>query len=306
MQLQALTGNHLTKHMTNFTTDTDSMHTALMFPGQGSQQAGMEDVVREHRPDLWHALRRRLGADVFARVEDGTSFQQPAIYCASLALYEAHGCPAADAMTGHSLGEIAALTAAGALGADDGLELVCERARLMHRAGTESAGGLLAVIGPRAAAKHLAVENELEIANENAPEQLVLAGAPPALERAQAEAPCMGLRSVRLNVSGAFHSSAMASAQAELARALAEVEIRRPRVPVYSGVTARPFEDVRVELVQALTGTVRWQATVTALHREGVRDFIEIGPGRVLTGLVRRTIATLDAREAAEGVLVGV
>jgi [acyl-carrier-protein] S-malonyltransferase len=280
------------------------MHTALIFPGQGSQQEEMAETIEAHRPDLGAALRSRLGEDAAARVVEGTIYQQPVIYCTSLALYEARGCPDADVFTGHSLGEISALTAAGALGAEDGLRLVCERARLMQAAGERTAGGLLAVIGSRSGAHALAAEIGLEIANDNAPEQLVLAGSPAALGRAQQAAPTFSLRTVRLPVSGAFHSTAMISARAEFAAILREVEIRDARLPVYSCITARPFQDVRRELVDALTSPVRWRETVSTLHLAGVREFVEIGPGRILSGLVRRTLAPRRAPRAQQGVLL--
>src|SRR6201993_4684923 len=151
--------------------------TAILFPGQGSQTPEMRETVAEVRPDLRSLADEIVGGDPFARVEDGTRFAQPAIFCASLAGWEALGRPAGEFMAGHSLGELAALVAAGALQERDGLELVALRGRLMQESGEEAGdGGMLALVGKGAAdhAAGLAEDHGLAVANDNSPQQVVL------------------------------------------------------------------------------------------------------------------------------------
>jgi acyl transferase domain-containing protein len=175
----------------------------------------------------------------------------------------------------------------------DGLELVALRGRLMAEA---DEGGMVAVMGRGAAdrAPELAGAHRLTVANDNSPQQVVLSGARDALPAAAAAAEEVGLRAVELPVSGAFHSPLMAPAVPEFAAALERVEIGEPRVPVLSAVTAAPFEDMRAQLVKALTMPVRWRETMLALHALGVERFIEVGPGRVLTGLAKRTLREVE------------
>lgn len=267
--------------------------TAMLFPGQGSQTPEMRDTVAEQRPDLLERVELLLGSDPFARVEEGTHFAQPAIFCASLAGWEAMGHPLGDFMAGHSLGEIAALVAAEALDEQDGLELVVLRGRLMHESGErEGGGGMLALLGNGAAerAGELAEAHGLAVANDNSPQQVVLSGAGDALPGAVAAAEALGIRAMTLPVTGAFHSPMMAPAVEPFRAALDDVRVSAARVPVLSAVTAQPFDDVRGRLTEALTSPVRWRETVLALHGLGVTDFVEVGPGRVLTGLVKRTL----------------
>src|SRR5438067_7234423 len=228
--------------------------TAILFPGQGSQTSDMRATVERFRPELLEAAKKAVGADPFARVEDGTRFAQPAIFCASLAGWEALGRPGGDFMAGHSLGELGALVAAGSLRESDGLALVALRGRLMQEAGELAGdGGMLALMGDGAAerATALADEHGLAVANDNAPQQVVLSGAREALPDAAASAKELGLRARELPVTGAFHSPMMASAVPEFAAALAQVEIIPPRVTVVSAVTAAPFDDVRRRLAEA-------------------------------------------------------
>jgi malonyl CoA-acyl carrier protein transacylase len=271
--------------------------TAILFPGQGSQTEEMRDTVRRVRPDLLAAVSDALGEDPFRRVGDGTNYAQPAIFCASLAGWKALGSPRGELMAGHSLGELAALVAAGALRESDGIELVVLRGRLMQEAG-ESAGdgGMVALLGRGAAehARELADPNELSIANDNSPQQVVLSGARAAIPRVVAAAGEIGLRAIELDVSGAFHSPMMASAVPEFRTALERVELQPTVVPVLSAVTAEPFDDVRLRLVQALTSPVRWRETMLALRELGAERFVEVGPGRVLTGLAKRTLRDVD------------
>jgi [acyl-carrier-protein] S-malonyltransferase len=271
--------------------------TAILFPGQGSQTPQMREQVRRHRPDLLEAVREAVGEDPFGRVEEGTRFAQPAIFCASLAGWEALGRPAGDYMAGHSLGELAALVAAGALSERDGLDLVVLRGALMQRAGELAGdGGMLALIGKGAAehAEELAGAHGLAVANDNSPQQVVLSGPRAALPAAAAAARGLGLRALELPVTGAFHSPMMASALLEFRAALARVQLREPAVTVFSAVTAAPFDDTRAQLAEALVSPVRWRETLLALHERGVQRFVEVGPGRVLTGLAKRTLAGVE------------
>ena len=276
---------------------------ALLFPGQGSHVPRMRQAVERHRPELLELACMEVGDDPFERVSDGTAYQQPAIYCASLAGFTGLGEPEAGFVAGHSLGEFAALVAAGGLSAEDGLRLVALRGRLMQR-GAESSGaaGMVAVRAPVERAAAIADRTGLSLANDNSPQQTVLSGPAEALDAAIDAATRAGLRTKRLPVAGAFHSPAMDGAVPELAAALAAVEVRPPRVPVISAVTAAPFDDVRRRLAEGLTRPVRWRETLLTLHERGVRRYLEVGPGKVLTGLVRKTLSGVRA-EAAEGLM---
>jgi [acyl-carrier-protein] S-malonyltransferase len=268
--------------------------TALLFPGQGSQTADMRETVERHRPDLLELALEEVGPDVFDRATDGTRWAQPAIYCAALA-GAAELDVQADVMAGHSLGEITALVAAGAIGADDGLRLVAARGRLMQEAAEQTGdGGMTAVRARdenRDAIAEVAAEAGVSIANDNAPDQLVLSGAVSALDTAEALLKERGVRGKRLPVAGAFHSPLMEPAVEPFRAAVESIEIGEPRVPVYSCVTAEPFDDVRERLVQAITHPVRWLDVMRALDERGVTDFVETGPGKVLTNLVKKALA---------------
>lgn len=273
------------------------MATAILFPGQGSQTPEMRDTVARERPDLLELAIETVGEDPFPKAEEGTAYAQPAIFCASLAGWQVLGQPQGDYLAGHSLGELGALVAAGCLSELDGLRLVAVRGRLMQDAGEQACdGGMVALLGATAAeqAGELAEVHGLSVANDNSPQQVVLSGPRQALPQAAAAAGELGLRAMILPVTGAFHSPMMASAACGFAAALADVEVRPGRGTVVSAVTAAPFEDVRRQLVEALTMPVRWRETMLALHERGVSRFVEVGPGRVLTGLVKRTIRGVE------------
>jgi acyl transferase domain-containing protein len=277
------------------------MRTAILFPGQGSQVDGMRDAVEATTPDLLELAAELVGEDPFDRVDDGTRFAQPALYCASVALWEQAGRPGADCFAGHSLGEVAALVAAGSIDPDDGVRLAVRRGQLMGATADDGPdGGMLAVLGDDDAARAIAGRHRLTVANDNGPGQLVLSGADEEIREAADAAKAHGIRTVRLPVRGAFHTPAMAPAVPVFRRALAEVEVRPPRVPVVSGVTAEPIDDVRNRLAEALVSPVRWREVLAALERRGVGRFVEIGPGRVLKGLVRRTLPDAEALTLAD------
>jgi [acyl-carrier-protein] S-malonyltransferase len=276
--------------------------TAILFPGQGSQTPDMRETVAEVRPDLLSLADEIVGEDPFARAEEGTRFAQPAIFCASLAGWEALGRPSGDFMAGHSLGELAALVAAGSLTERDGLELVALRGKLMQESGERAGdGGMLALMGAGAAdhAPELADAHGLSVANDNSPQQVVLSGDRRAFPEAIAAAKELGLRPMELPVTGAFHSPMMAEAVPSFATALERVEVSPPQgVTVLSAVTAAPFEDVRAQLAQALTMPVRWREVLLAMRERGAERFVEVGPGRVLTGLVKRTLKDVELAHA--------
>jgi [acyl-carrier-protein] S-malonyltransferase len=269
---------------------------ALLFPGQGSQTSDMRDVVAEYRPDLLERSRMLVGEDPFDRVNDGTRFAQPALYCASLACWERSGRSPADVFAGHSLGELAALAAAGWVDDADGLRLAVVRGRLMQEAADDGPpSGMLAILGGDSAARALAVRFELTIANDNAPGQVVLSGPLAGLKEAGAAGRAAGVKTMALRVNGGFHSQAMVPAVAPYRAALAEATFTPTGVPVFSSTEARPFDDVRGELAAALIRPVRWRQTLWSLKRRGIATFLETGPGRVLTGLVRRTLEDVTA-----------
>ena len=274
-----------------------STSTAVVFPGQGSQTAEMRDLVAEVRPDLLEQVAEVVGTDPFPRTDEGTNFAQPAIFCASLAGWAVIGRPDAELMAGHSLGELAALVAAGALNEREGLELVALRGRLMHEAGLQAGhGGMVAVLGRGASerASEIAEVSGLVVANDNSPQQVVLSGAQERLPAALAHAKELGLRATELDVTGAFHSPMMASAVPEFEQALQATTFTTPRATVVSAVTAQPFTDPRRELAEALTMPVRWRETMLTLHELGAERIIDVGPGRVLTGLAKRTLSDVE------------
>jgi [acyl-carrier-protein] S-malonyltransferase len=270
---------------------------AAIFPGQGSHAADMDEPYRGS--SAFERGLELLGFDPFERLDEGTRFQQPAIFLCSVAAWDIWREQAPDelaqvrAAAGHSLGEYAALVAAGVLAFDDAVLLVAERAAAMADAGDRNPGSMLAMLGgDDHAVRALATRLGLTIANDNAPGQLVLSGATDAVERAEELARDeTGARARRLPVSAAFHSPLMDPAAARLAQALARVEVQPAAFPVYANGSAAPFVDVRGELSRNLLGAVRWRETMLALRAAGIDRYVEHGPGAVLTGLVKRTLA---------------
>jgi len=274
--------------------------TAVVFPGQGSQHPGMRDELAAEWPELLEAAEAAAGADPFAHLDDGTRWVQPAIYCASLAGWRRAQHEKAAFLAGHSLGELAALAAAGSISVQDGLELVVLRGRLMQEAAEGAGdGGMLAVMGGREAVGPIAESLRLTLANDNSPRQVVLSGDRDALHIAAVRAEEAGMRAIDLPVAGAFHSPAMRGVVPKFRAALAEVDFRPPRVPVLCCLTAQPFDDVRGRLAEGLVSPVRWRDTVVTMHERGVTRFVETGPGRVLTGLIKRTVSGVETTTVA-------
>jgi malonyl CoA-acyl carrier protein transacylase len=273
---------------------------AVLFPGQGSQTAGMRDYVAGRAPDLLERCTGLVGEDPFPRVTESTRFAQPAIFCASIVAWDELGLRA-GAAAGHSLGEIAALTAAGVLDRDAALELVVTRGRLMSEADPD--GSMLAVMGGSIEdAEAIAEAAGITVANDNAPGQVVLSGPRDGLERAEAAAAERSRRTMAVDVAGAFHSPSMEPAVEPFRAALDEVEVGEPAFPVFSCASARPFEDVRAELSAALTRPVRWRETMLALHDAGATRFVEPGPGKLLARMGKRILPDHPVETPVEAV----
>ncbi|MCC6737203.1 MAG: ACP S-malonyltransferase [Bauldia sp.] len=301
------------------------MGTALIFPGQGSQAVGMGKALADAYPaaaavfaEVDDALGEKLSPVVFEGPAEAltlTRNTQPALMAVSIAALRAltggtGQLPASVTyLAGHSLGEYAALAAAGSLTLADTARLLRLRGEAMQRAVPPGEGAMAAILGldaaaVREAAAEASTANEVcELANDNGGGQIVVSGHRAAVERAQAAAKAKGAkRTVPLPVSGPFHSSLMAPAAREMADVLAGVTIRPPSVPVVANVTARPHEGpetIRRRLVEQITGTVRWQESVAWMSGAGVTRFVEVGSGKVLSGLVKRIAA--DAETASVG-----
>jgi [acyl-carrier-protein] S-malonyltransferase len=269
---------------------------AILFPGQGVGDPSSREVVADLRPDLLDLVVELVGEDPFERMADGTAYAQPAVYCASIAGYERLGRPDAEYFAGHSLGEVGALAAAGAIEDADGLRIVVARGRVMDdmaRAGEP--GGMLAVGSDRDAAEALAVEHGLTLANENSPQQFVLSGPLARIEEAEAAAKGSGVRAKKLAVAGAFHTDAMSEGVEPFRAELAEIEFHTPTAQVVSSTTADFFaDDARDGLAASLISPIRWTAVLARLEGLGVTRYLDVGPGKVLAGLVRRTLVDSD------------
>lgn len=252
----------------------------------------MHRLAREHCPELIEQAAAELGEDPFARMETGTAYLQPALYCGALAHWRAAGEPPAEFAAGHSVGELAALTAAGYLSPREGMRLTLARAIAMQRAAEAGdPGGLLAVIGPRARALELSARHRLTLAADNEPEQVVLSGSIAPLTAARAEARALGVKAVRLRVPAALHSVAMQPAVAPFRQALATARLTAPRMVAIANVTAAPFEDIAAELALGVVSCVRWRESVLTLRASGVRSYREMSASDILSGLVERTLA---------------
>jgi [acyl-carrier-protein] S-malonyltransferase len=281
---------------------------AVLFPGQGSQYAGMADPWLDH-PEAQTILERSsevLGYDVAeaARSDErlaDTAVVQPALFACDLAAFrvlEEEGLRWNTA-AGHSLGEFVALVAAGATDLGPTLEAVAERGRAMHEAGQANPGAMTALVGlsPDEAADICRVAGRgdvLMVANENSPKQTVLSGSVPAIERAEDLARSRKCRVVRLKVAGAFHSPLMRPALDRVRAAIARLEFRAPRFPVIPNASGRPTSHpsaLRDLLSRHLVSPVKWERSMRAAGEElGVELFVEAGPGDVLAKLAKRCV----------------
>jgi len=278
---------------------------ALVFPGQGSQAVGMGRELGEASP-RWEAASAALGFDLRRLCFEGpeadlalTANTQPAILAASIVALDALAAAgvSCDFVAGHSLGEYSALVAAGALEFADAVRTVRARGQFMQEAVPPGEGAMAAVLGLDRALVTQACEEAkdagvVQVANLNAPGQTVIAGAAAAVKRAVELAKAKGAkRALPLPVSAPFHSALMAPAAARLEAVLRTVRIRDLRVPLVANVDADLLTDgARVvdTLVRQVTAPVRWEEVVARLVKEGTGTFVEVGPGKVLSGLIRR------------------
>jgi [acyl-carrier-protein] S-malonyltransferase len=286
--------------------------TAFVFPGQGSWRP---DALRpwEGHPAtrVLDELRTGLAGDVRALATDPeagrrTDKAQPAILAASLvawrALTDAGVVP--DAVAGHSLGEVTAAVASGATSAGDAARIVAARARAMSEACRAYPGTMAALVRLDATEVQQVVDltEGLVLANDNAPGQAVVAGPVEAVAAAGRLARDLGGRALPVEVEGAFHSPAMAGAQAPVARAAGDCRFDAPARPLISGRTAAPLEgpdEVRDAIVAGIRAPVRWREVQLALAARGVTTLVEVGPGGVLKGLARRTVPDLEVLTVA-------
>ncbi len=281
------------------------MATAILFPGQGSQNVGMGREVSasfDGADAIWQSAADVLNYDLRALCFDGpddelknTLHAQPALLTVGVLHFEAHKTEFDATMTaGHSLGEYSALVAAGALSFEAALKLVKRRAELMSQA---PAGAMAALIG--LADDKLAdvlgragAGGAIVAANYNSPGQVVVSGAPAAIDLAMAEAKAQGAKmAVKLPVSGAFHSPLMAEAGAEMSELINAAPFGEARIPIFQNTTASGARDaatLKAALKGQITGAVRWSETVQNMIAAGADEFVELGPGKVLTGLVKR------------------
>lgn len=279
------------------------MKTAYIFPGQGSQFPGMGKALYEsnaHARELFEKANEILGFRITDIMFEGTAedlkrtdVTQPAIFLHSVILAKTMDGFAPDMVAGHSLGEFSALTAAGAIGFEDALRLVSIRAQAMQKAcGLQS--GTMAAIMKLDAEKIEEIcagcEGVVVAANYNSPAQTVISGEVTAVEQACEKMKEAGARrAIILPVGGAFHSPLMEPARAELAEGIEQTIFRTPVCPVYQNVTAAPTTDpesIKANLLSQLTSPVRWTQSVLKMIDDGASHFIEIGPGKVLRGLV--------------------
>jgi len=281
--------------------------TALLFAGQGSQTVGMgRDLCEKFAVcrQLFDNANTILGRDLAQICFTGpdavltqTDNAQPGIFLTSLACLAALQSQIPDlkftATAGLSLGEFTALTAAGAMTFEDGLKLVQARGRFMQEACDSTQGGMASIINlDDAVLVEVCREADVDIANLNCPGQTVISGAKDKIAKAVELAKVRGAkRAIPLPVAGAYHSRVMAGAQQKVANELASLTMSNPRVPVVANVSARPggsISEIKDFLTRQVTGTVRWTESMQWLVAQGFTRFIELGPGNVLAGLMKR------------------
>ncbi|MBM2839718.1 MAG: fabD [Bacteroidetes bacterium] len=281
---------------------------AIVFPGQGSQYVGMgKDLYQQSSlaRELFEKADAMLGFSISKICFDGpedelrqTRNTQPAIFLHSMALTNSLPGLKAEMVAGHSLGEYTALVAAGALSFEDGLRLVRLRGELMQHAGEVNKGTMAAVVGLEPdVVENICAEataaGVVQPANFNSPGQIVISGSIDGVRKAMELAKLRGAKLVKeLVVSGAFHSPLMESARVGLKEALEKTQVRDAKIPVYANATAEPVmraPEIRDLLHKQVTSPVRWEQSVRNMVRDGASMFYEVGPGKVLQGLIKRT-----------------
>ena len=288
---------------------TETKKVAYVFPGQGAQTVGMGkdlydnfDSVKALFKKADYAVGFPLTKIFFEGPEEElrkTSNAQPALLAVSIACLIAaqevadKNLPAPSFMAGHSLGEYTALAAANAVDFSTAVFLAKERGRLMYEAGLKQPGGMMAMIGiEEAVLAEICQQTGTVIANINSPGQLVISGATENIRKAAELAKAKGAaRAIPLQVSGAFHSPLMQPAVDGMTQILAKVNFKNPSVPIIDNVTGQPLTDgsqIKDELLKQLCSGVQWQRSVEYMVKQGVGRFIEIGPGKVLAGLIKR------------------
>lgn len=280
---------------------------AYVFPGQGSQFPGMGKDLYENSAAaraVFDKAGEVLGFDIVKIMFEGsdeqlreTSVTQPSIFIHSVAAARAIEDFTPDMVAGHSLGEFSALVASGALGYEDALRLVAARANAMNEACKQNPGKMAAIIMlDDATVRKICDETEGIVvpANFNSPGQVVISGEADAIDRACKAAKAAGAkRALPLPVGGAFHSPLMEPARAALAKAIDLTPFSEPVCPIYQNVDSLPHTnpaEIKANLIAQLTGPVLWSQSVINMHKDGATDFIELGPGSVLTNLVGRII----------------
>jgi [acyl-carrier-protein] S-malonyltransferase len=295
--------------------------TALLFAGQGAQAVGMGKALAESSPaaKAWFdRANAALGYDLASICFGGpepeltkTEHAQPGIFLVSWVAFELLkqrvSSLSFQGTAGLSLGEFTALTAAGAMSFEEGLQVVRQRGRFMQEACAATQGGMAAVIGlDEAATRVVCAETGVVLANLNCPGQLVISGPADKMAPACALAKAKGaMRALPLTVAGAYHSPLMASAQPKLQTELARITVKPPSVPVIANVTALPHQGpdaIRARLVEQVTSSVRWEESMRYLVGQGFTRFIELGPGRTLSGFMKRidkSAQTLNVEDLA-------